>query len=458
MRHTNKPQPTLEEYWLDTPHSKELAMISLLLDRQPTLITMVAQDIWRGKKQGDQAKVSKHGMTAEQVLRAAIIRQMNEFSYYELAFHIADSQTYRTFCRFGIVDKTPSKSALAQNIKRIKPSTWEDINREILKLAVEDGVEGGQTVRVDSTAVESNIHDPSDSSLLWDCVRVLARLMGQARDLIGPEVTFPNRAKKAKRRHRAIQHARSKKQRLPLYRDLVNVTSETVGFAERVVAQLEQFQAPGIMEMLKAERLRLETSDLLRITKKVISQTRRRVFDDEKVPAQEKVLSIFETHTDVIVKAYRETVYGHLVCLTAGSSSMVLDCIIPDGNPADATLAQEMVDRQIEIYGQPPLQVAFDGGFTSKENLLSLKDKGVDDVMFCKRRGLEIEDMVSSTKVYRLLRNFRAGIEGIISFLKRAFGMGRCLWRSLESFKSYVWVSVVSANLLVYARALLKQQ
>ena len=118
--------------------------------------------------------------------------------------------------------------------------------------------------------------------------------------------------------------------------------------------------------------------------------------------------------------------------------------------------AQEMVDRQIEIYGQPPRQVAFDGGFASKENLQSIKNKGVEDVMFCKRRGLEISDMVSSPKVYRLLRNFRAGIEGIISFLKRAFGMGRCLWRSLESFRSYVWASVVSSNLLVFARALLK--
>jgi IS5 family transposase len=111
-----------------------------------------------------------------------------------------------------------------------------------------------------------------------------------------------------------------------------------------------------------------------------------------------------------------------------------------------------MAERQETIYGRPPRQAAYDGGFASKANLADLKAAGVKDVMFSKKRGLQVADMAKSNYVYRKLRDFRAGIEGMISFLKRGFGVGRCTWRGLASFKSYVWGSVVSANLLVLAR------
>ena len=131
---------------------------------------------------------------------------------------------------------------------------------------------------------------------------------------------------------------------------------------------------------------------------------------------------------------------------------MILDCVVLEGNPADSTLALDSVKRQEEVYGRLPRQVTFDGGFASKKNLADIKALGIQDVAFSKRRGLEISDMTKSTWVYRRLRDFRAGIEGMISFLKRCFGAGLCTWRGLESFKSYVWGSVVSANLLILAR------
>ena len=115
-----------------------------------------------------------------------------------------------------------------------------------------------------------------------------------------------------------------------------------------------------------------------------------------------------------------------------------------------------MIERQIEIYGRPPRQVAFDGGYTSQANLRNIKAKGVKDVVFHKKRGLEISEMAKSAWVFKKLKNFRAGIEGCISFLKRVFGLTRCTWRSFASFNSYVWASVVSFNLLVMARHLIK--
>ena len=134
------------------------------------------------------------------------------------------------------------------------------------------------------------------------------------------------------------------------------------------------------------------------------------------------------------------------------ASGLILDCRIEDGNPADATLAVEMVERQRDIFDRVPRQVAFDGGFASKDNLAQLKELGVKDVMFSKKRGLKVEDMAKGPAVYRSLRRFRAGIEAGISFLKRCFGLDRCTWRGLDSFKSYTWASIVSANLLILAR------
>jgi transposase, IS5 family len=143
------------------------------------------------------------------------------------------------------------------------------------------------------------------------------------------------------------------------------------------------------------------------------------------------------------------------MCLTAGASGMVTDVVIENGNPADSTLAVKMVQRQRDLYGKAPRQVSFDGGFTSRSNLATLKELGVEDVAFAKRGGLPIAEMVKSTWVYRCLRNFRAGIEGTISFLKRAFGLDRCTWSGFGSFKAYVCGSVLACNLLVLARHLL---
>ena len=111
-----------------------------------------------------------------------------------------------------------------------------------------------------------------------------------------------------------------------------------------------------------------------------------------------------------------------------------------------------MITRQTKLYGRPPRQAAFDGGFASKDNLRDLKIDGVKDVVFNRKRGLKVADMAKSSWVYKRLRNFRAGIEGMISYMKRCFGAGLCTWRGLVSFKSYVWGSVVSANLLILAR------
>ncbi len=149
-----------------------------------------------------------------------------------------------------------------------------------------------------------------------------------------------------------------------------------------------------------------ELERLVGLLDRVADQTKRRVIDGEKVPAGEKVVSIFECHTDIIEKGNRETVYGHKLFLTGGQSGLVMDCVIQRGNPADATLFIPLLERQAELFQRPPRQVAADGGFVSVDNLRQAKQLGVTDVSFSKRKGLSVLEMVKSSWVYKKLRNF----------------------------------------------------
>jgi IS5 family transposase len=435
-------QLSLTQPWIDHSHARELEEISRILDEEAGIAERVGQDLVRGVK---NPATGARGMSGDQVLRVMVVKQMNGFSYEELHFHLIDSASYRTFCRFGVLEDVPAKSTVAENVKKVRAETLEEINRLLVKRAAKEGVEKGRKVRVDSTVVEANIHEPSDASLLWDCVRVLTRLLEQAKAIVG-FTAWRDHTKRAKRRMLGVQRARGKEKREPLYRDLLKVSRKVLGYAVAARGTLA-----GSAEE-SGRRLAFELNRFRLLLERVMDQAERRVLKGETVSAGEKVVSVFEPHTDIIVKDGRETLYGHKVFLTGGASGLVLDCVIRDGNPADSTLCTPMLGRQKEIYGRPPRQAALDGGFASKENLREAKDLGVEDVCFSKKRGLKVPDMVRSTWVYRKLRDFRAGIEGMISFLKRAFGLSRCTWRGELSFGSYVWSGVLAANLLTLAR------
>jgi len=447
MRRTVHEQLHLVPATVDHPHAHELEAISQRLSQSPEAVELVYADLMC---HGADPNTGREGMSAERVLRCTVAKQMNGWSYEELAFHLGDSFSYRAFCRFGLGDTAPKTSTLKSNVKRVRAETWQAINRLLLGQANDEGIEKGRKVRTDCTVEETNMHEPSDSSLLWDCVRVLDRLMTQAQDKVA--VRFTDHRRRAKRRAIGIQSAATNAKRLPLYRDLLKVTGKTVGYAQTVAGALDGYQGSSVLDLMAAEALASELRRYVLLTEQVMDQTRRRVLDGESVPANEKLVSIFETHTDIIVKDRRETLFGHKLCLTGGASGLVLDCVVEDGNPADSTLAVRMVERQQQLYGRAPRQISFDGGFASKANLADIKQLGVQDVCFSKGRSLTVPDMVKSSWVYRKLRRFRAGIEAGISFLKRCFGLDRCTWKGLESFKSYTWASIVSHNLLVLAR------
>jgi len=447
MREKWQKQMPLMAHILDHPQSQELEVISGIIDANSTICQYILQDLNTGKSEVQRAGAK--GMSADQVLRCVIVKTLFGFSYEELAFHIVDSHSLRWFCRIGIADEGFKKSALNRNIKAITDQSWEMIHRDILGFAKQENIEKGRTVRTDCTCVESNIHKPRDSNQLWDCVRVLTRLIERSRDDFGLKVVgFCNHNRRAKRRMLAILNAKNKSQRKTAYADLLKVTGQVLDYARQALETIKRaYLDPTAFALFG------DIEHYTNLTEQVISQTNRRIVLGQSVPAQEKVLSIFEEHTDVIVKDRRDPIYGHKICLSGGASNLILDCVIARGNPADTDLAIPMLDRQKQIYGRYPLKVSFDGGFASKDNLKLAKARKIKDVCFAKKRGLEETDMCRSEYVYHRLRRFRAGIESGISWLKRCMGLTRCTWKGWESFKSYVWSSIVAANLLTIARA-----
>ena len=442
MREKSKKQLPLMNPAVDHPQARELESISLILDQEITIVDIVHQDLCQGRPKATGAC----GMSAEQVLRAAIVKQMFGFSYELLPFHLADSNSLQRFCRIGIAGRSFKKSALAKNIKRISSKAWEQINRILTVRGKQENIEKGRQVRIDCTVVESNIHEPADSALLYDSVRVLTRILGSVRES-GISVRFTDHCRRAKRRMLAVQYAKSQKNRTTAYRDLLKVAGKTVGYA---AAAIPQAKGTGGLEAIAFCARLQEYIDLAR---KVIDQTERRVLKGEKVEAADKIVSIFEPHTDIIIKDRRDTYYGHKACLCVGASNLITDCVITEGNPADTSLTTTMLDRQQEIYGRYPLKAALDGGFASKDNLAEAKQRQIKDVCFAKKRGLTVENMCRSQWVYNRLRRFRAGVESIISWIKRCFGFDRCTWKGRRSFESYAWLSVVTANLITLARA-----
>ena len=443
MREKRKKQLPLMHLSSDHAQARELECISRILDAEPTIADWVHQDLCRSQHLRD---TGANGMSAEQVLRAAIVKQMFSYSYELLPFHLMDSISLRGFCRIGIADKGFKKSALAKNIKRISPASWEQINRILVHHGKQQKVEKGRQARFDCTVVESNIHPPTDSTLLFDSVRVLVRILEAIRQR-GVQLHFTDHGRRAKRRLLAVQYAKKEGQRKAAYRDLLKLARKTVGYATAAIPLAKN--TAGIEGLA----LGVELARSVGLSRQVIEQTERRVLKGEKVPAAEKIVSIFEPHTDIIVKDRRDTYYGHKVCLCVGASNLITDCVITEGNPADTELTLTMLDRQQEIYGRYPLKVALDGGFASKANLAAAKERKIKDVCFAKKRGLEVEQMCRSQWVYNRLRRFRAGVESVISWIKRSLGFDRCTWKGRRSFESYVWLSTVTANLMTLARA-----
>jgi IS5 family transposase len=418
--------------------SDRLQKISAILDLHPEIADWVHSDL--GKSECSRGS---RGMSAESVVRAALLKQMQDLSYGELEYQVADSQSARAFIR--VPDgRTYSDSALQTNIKAISLATWQKIQKVTVDCAASSGFETGKTVRIDATVVETNTAYPIDSKLIVDCIRVASRAVSRMKEA-GSSAKLKLAHKKAKKLQLAILNARGSEAKKPHYYELVVAAGDVFTQLPALLKECRQLRGCGV----EIEKSIAELNRIQEYLGPILAQTIARVFDEQPVAACDKIVSIFETHADIIVKGGRDTEFGHKVFFTTGKSNLVIDCEIEAGNPHDSEKFLDALDRVKALYGRYPLQVTADGGFASQDNVHDAHELGVKDVCFNKKVDLEAEEMCRSKAIFKKLAKFRAGIESNISALKRAFGLTRANWKGLEGFKSYVWSAVCAYNFML---------
>ena len=359
MRQERTVQASLFDLFAGHEIGRELKAMSEWLDAHRALLGLVAEDLRRdGVKE-----TGRQGLPAEAVLRCALLKQHRQLSYEELAFHLEDSASFRAFARLPWA-WSPKKSVLHKTISAIRAETWEQINRTLLASARQEKLEPGRVVRLDSTVTAALMHEPSDSSLLWDAVRVMVRLLQEAEAWLGGAgLRWRDHRRAAKKRARAIQFTRGRPKRVQLYRELIRITRATLAYLHQAAAQLATSGRPG-GRALAGQGPPLSAADRADHRPDRAAGAGRRAG-----AAGEKLVSLFEPHADIIVKGSRDVDYGHKLNLTTGRSGLILDLVIEAGNPADSERLLPMLERHIAFYGAAPRQAAADGGFASRANL-----------------------------------------------------------------------------------------
>ena len=422
----------------------------------------VHQDLVRGLK---RPQTGRDGLSAERVLRAFVLQRVKNCDLRDLRERIADGWTIRQFTQFHS-DAVPSHHAFHRAFQRLRPETLRELNEVVVQAAVEMGIEDGKKLRVDSTVVESNIHYPTDGGLLWDSVRVITRLVKRVGEMV-PNLTegFPNRCRRARRRMQELQRMdrqQRHRQQSRKYRDLLAVTQEVVHKSRKVAQRLERIRILDPKKGTRAKQLQERILHFCQLAEQVMDQSRRRVFEGEKLPAEEKIVSIFEPHTAIIKrgKVSKPVEFGRKVFLAESGQGLITDFRVLTGNPPDETHVADSLRQHQEMFGVVPEVYAADRGFYSEANLELCENAGVRLVSVPYRGGRKTpaQQALEKTKDFREGQRFRAGIEGRISVLFRGRGMKRCLLEGEERFEVFVAAAVLANNLLLIAHHLEKQK
>ncbi|UQG56298.1 MULTISPECIES: ISNCY family transposase [unclassified Marinobacter] len=442
MRETRNAQASIFEEYSNHEYGVRLRKLSEVLDRQPEILEPVAADLI----DVSVSAVGRAGLSAESVLRCLVLRQQLGFSYEQLAFHLSDSVTYRTFTRLP-AHLSPSRSCLQSTIRSIQPETLERAHQVLTRNLLDTGMASLDKLRIDSTVVASNIAPPSDSQLLNDGVRVIRRLLAKSKIETGLKVCFTDKRKAAKSLAFRIFNAK-KATKDELYPDLLKIARRVLKQADRGRQQIIQ----GAEASASCQKWLDALAHYRELTWQVIEQTERRVIHGERVPSADKIVSLFEPHTDIIVKGFRDVQYGHKINLSSEVRGFITALTIEEGNPGDKTLFLPVLDFHQSVLGKLPRSVVADGGYASQANVAAGRAMGLKHVVFHKPVGVSLTAMGVKSKTFTALRHFRAGVEGNISELKRAFGATKAKWKGHDGFKAFVWASALSYNLVRLAR------
>jgi IS5 family transposase len=439
-----------------------LQAISNFLDDQEDMIARVRRDLVRGLK---KPKSGRRGLTPQQILRSLVLMRVKNWDYRELRERIADGLTLRQFTDF-YCEPVPKHDAFQRGFVRLTPETLKAINDLVVQAAIDLGLEDGTKLRVDTTVVQTDIHHPTDNTLLWDVVRVVTRLvrrLAKAMELRRIK-GFRDRTRSARRRMYEIQRMTTRQrneQQSGTYRDLIGIAEEVVESARTAIEKTSKTRSKDMLAEIAVGELRKEIKHFCDLADRVIDQARRRVLDGEQVPAAEKIYSIFEPHTDLIKRGKVRTPieFGHKVFLAESAQGLITHYEVLKGNPSDEVHVAPSLQRHKEAFGRTPELYSSDRGFFSEQNLASCQQDGVKVVCIPQRGGKKSPERQAYEKSadFKQGQRFRAGIEGRISVLFRGRGMKRCLAEGNERFELWVAAAVLANNLMNIAALLTKR-
>jgi len=438
-----------------------LQSISDFLDDHEEMIEAVRRDLQRGLK---NPGTGRSGLTPPQVLRSLILMRVKNWNYRELRERITDGYTLRQFTDF-YCQPVPKHDAFNRAFNRLTPETLQAVNELVVQAAVDVGLEDGQRLRVDTTVVQTDIHHPTDSTLLWDVVRVVTRLVLRLSAAVQQRIQgFRNRTRAARRRMQEIQRMTPKERherQTEKYRELIGTTEEVVNRARKVVGQTRKARGKNLVAAMAIGELRKEIDHYCELGERVIHQARRRVLQGEQVPNAEKIYSIFETHTDLIKRGKVQTPleFGHKVFLAESAQGLITQYEVLAGNPGDDQQVEPSLERHKETFGRAPELYGSDRGFFSEKNVKSCKQNGVKVVCIPQRGGKKtpVREAYEKSPAFKKGQRFRAGIEGRISVLFRGRGMKRCLAEGRQRFELCVGAAVLANNLMRMAALLTKR-
>ena len=437
--------------------------ISKILDATPEIVELAHRDLRMALITSNGSRPARVRFTTEHVLRLLIVQSLEGLSLRQTVVRVDDSPALRQFVRLG--RKSMMDFTTLDKLKNaLRPRTWKKIHRALARHAVSQNQITGDRLRLDTTAVETNIHWPTDSTLLWDTYRVLARLIERARevdaDVVGSGRLHPRRAKHealAITRAAAKKGRRARSLKRP-YRRFLGRVEGILDWAARVAHGLadgigsQRYSAWGHAQ---AEALVEELAHFHSLGVRVTDQARRRVLHGESVPNDEKVFSVFEPHTELLIrgKAGKPVEFGHMIQIQQVGEKFITDYEVYEHKPVEPTLLEPALAQHRELFGFDPSELSADKGYYQSMDQLRELEKTIHVVSIAKKgKRTPTESEREQDPLFRHAQAFRAGVEGSISFLKRMLRLARCFNKSWEHFVATVGQTVFAHNLLVLAR------
>lgn len=428
--------------WSKNP---EFGLLDTILENHPKLIKFVEDDILEGITYSEFGRGDMPSV--EQIFRAAIYKEIRQLDYRELEYHQVDSRICAQFVK--IDDLRPFSFQMYQKyISKIKSESLQKVMYSLNKIAISEGLEDIEKLRQDSTVIETNIHYPTNNSLVWDCIKESYRILGHLKSEV-EGLEYRDYTVDAKKTFFKINITKSGDKRIDLFqKQLITFT--------KCINQVSNIIKKKLNCSLKGYLLLCELEQHLITMQQVYSMTERKEVNGEVVPNDEKIFSIYEKHTDIIVKGSREVKFGHKINLSTGKSNLILTCQIFKGNPSDKDLYPITLDKVIKQYKITPRDSSTDGGYATIANSIYAESKGIVNIVFNKVVG-SLKNIATSSSMETRLKKWRAGIEANISNLKRGFNLFRCNWKGFEHFEAKVLWSVIAYNIRVMTAAVVEK-